>query len=246
MEEAAAAPVPPAEPEKAERPRRPWWRWVLYGLAFVIALPILVPLILVPVYNFVDPVSVPMIRRHFTGHPVDRIWMPIDDISLPAKASVMMSEDGQFCRHWGVDIGALRGEFRIWREGGEPRGASTITMQVARNLFLWNNRSFLRKGLEIPLALYIDLVLPKKRIMEIYLNIAQWGPVGEFGIEAGTRKALGKSSADLDWHEASLMAVALPNPRLRKPGKPSTQLLKVAQVVEDRARLAGARIDCLK
>ncbi|AKR57424.1 peptidoglycan transglycosylase [Devosia sp. H5989] len=219
---------------------------MLWVLGLVIALPVLVPLVMVPVYGVVDPMSLPMIRRYFTGHPVDRIWMPIDAISLPAKASVMMSEDGQFCRHWGIDVGALRDEFRIWREGGEPRGASTITMQVARNLFLWNNRSFIRKGLEIPLALYIDLVLPKKRIMEIYLNIAQWGPVGEFGIEAGTQRALGKSAADLDWHEASLMAVALPNPRLRKPGSPSAQLLKVAQVVESRARLAGSRTDCLK
>lgn len=236
----------PAAPEEPARQRRPWFRIVLVALALVVALPVLVPLVLVPVYAFVDPVSIPMIRRHFTGHPVNRTWVPIDDISLAAKASVLMSEDGQFCRHWGIDVGALRDEFHIWREGGEPRGASTITMQVARNLFLWNDRSFVRKGLEIPLALYIDLVLPKKRIMEIYLNIAQWGPVGEFGIEAGTRKALGKSATDLDWHEASLMAVALPNPRLRKPGKPSEQLLKVAQVVEGRARLAGRRIDCLK
>src|SRR6202040_3917651 len=95
---------------------------------------------------------------------------------------------------------------------GEARGGSTITQQTAKNLFLWPGRSFVRKALEFPLALWIDLVLPKRRIMEIYLNIARWGPNGEFGAEAGARSAFGKSAVDLDRREAALLASILPNP----------------------------------
>ena len=94
----------------------------------------------------------------------------------------------------------------------EVRGGSTITQQIAKNLFLWPGRSFVRKGLEFPLALWIDLVLPKRRIMEIYLNIAEWGPNGEFGVEAGARRAFGKSARDLSRYEAALLAAMLPNP----------------------------------
>ena len=236
----AEAPTPPPP-----RPRRRWWRIVLVAIALVVAVPVAVPLILVPVYGFVDPVSVSMLRRHITGHPVDRDWRPLDQISDRLKASVTMSEDGQFCRHWGVDIGALRGEIDVWLSGGVPRGASTITMQVARNLFLWDDRSIVRKVLEIPIALYVELVLPKPRIMEIYLNVAQWGPVGEFGVEVAARRAFGKGAEALSWNEAALLAAALPNPFLRRPERPGPHMQSVAEVIERRAREAARNIGCL-
>ena len=95
------------------------------------------------------------------------------------------------------------------------RGGSTITQQVAKNLFLWPGRSWLRKALEFPLALWIDLVLSKRRILEIYLNIAEWGPNGEFGVEAGSRYAFGKPARDLSRYQAALLAAVLPNPAIR-------------------------------
>src|SRR5690606_24328442 len=149
---------------------------------------------------------------------------PIGQISDRLKAAVVMSEDGQFCRHWGVDVGALRAEVEKMLAGREFRGASTIPMQVARNLFLWNAPSFLRKGLEVPLAFYLDLVLSKRRIMEIYLNVAEWGPDGEFGVAAGAQAAFRVGVEALSWERASLLAVTLPNPVRRRPANPTKGL----------------------
>ena len=244
-ESATARIAQAAAPAPAPRRKRRLRRHLLLAAAALVALPVLVPLLLVPVYAVVDPISTPMLQRYFTGRQVDRRWVPLENVSDQLEAAVMMSEDGQFCRHHGVDVAALRDEMRVWWEGGTPRGASTITMQVARNLFLWNDRSVVRKALEIPLALYIDLVLSKQRIMEIYLNIAQWGPAGEFGIEAGARSAFGVGAGDLGWQRAALMAASLPNPLVRRPESPGPQMRRVARVVEERARKSGPYTACL-
>ena len=204
-----------------------------------------IPLLLTPLYIFVDPISVPMLERYATGRPVVREWRGIDRISDRLKASVILSEDGQFCRHWGVDFGALREEMADLFAGENVRGASTITMQVARNLFLWNNQSFIRKGLEIPLALYIDLVMPKRRIMEIYLNIAEWGPDGQFGVVAGAEAAFGIEPDSLDRRTAALLTTALPNPMVRLPGRPSDGMVRIAGIIEERVRDYGERANCV-
>ena len=217
----------------------------MHWLARAALLLIAVPVVLTPVYLVVDPVSVPMLQRYLTRQPVVREWRDIDAISDRLKASVIMSEDGQFCRHWGVDIAALRDEVTDLFAGKPVRGASTITMQVARNLFLWNGESYIRKGLEIPLALYIDLVLPKQRIMEIYLNIAEWGPDGQFGVGAGAEAAFGIEPDALSWSAAALLTTALPNPLLRLPGRPSANQQRIAAVIESRAQQYGARADCV-
>lgn len=215
---------------------------ILFG---IIAVLIAIPLVLTPVYLVVQPVSVPMLSRMVSGQSVTRVWRDIDDISDRLKASVILSEDGQFCRHWGIDVAALRIEIDNYLAGRETRGASTITMQVARNLFLWNGQSAIRKALEVPLAAYIDLVMPKKRIMEIYLNIAEWGPEGEFGVAAGSERAFGREPQNLDWRTASLLAVTLPNPILRNPARPSAGLVRVAGIIENRARQYGQRAACV-
>lgn len=223
--------------------RRLWRivRWPVYVLALLVA----IPLVLTPVYLFVDPVSVPMLQRYVTGKPVDREWRDIGDISDRLKASVILSEDGQFCRHWGVDLGALRDEIEKFMAGEEARGASTITMQVARNLFLWNGQSVVRKALEVPLALYVDLIMPKRRIMEIYLNIAEWGPEGQFGVAAGARRAFGIVPQNLDWRTATLLVTALPNPIVRQPGRPSAGMLRIAGIIEQRVGEYGDRASCV-
>jgi monofunctional biosynthetic peptidoglycan transglycosylase len=220
------------------------WR-VLRPIAFALAVLVAIPIVLTPVYLFVDPVSVPMLERYLTGRPVDREWRDIGYISDRLKAAVILSEDGQFCRHWGVDLGALREEAQNFIDGKEARGASTITMQVARNLFLWNGQSLVRKALEVPLALYIDLILPKRRIMEIYLNIAEWGPEGQFGVAAGARRAFGIVPQDLDWRTATLLVTALPNPMLRQPARPSAGMLRIAAILERRVAEYGERANCV-
>ena len=214
-------------------------------LGIVVLALVMVPIVMVPVYWVVNPISVPMASRYISFKPVTRVWRPIDEISDRLKASVLMSEDGQFCRHWGVDLGALRAEINNWRAGREPRGASTISMQVARNLFLWNGRSYVRKALEIPIAGYLDLILSKKRIMEIYLNIAEWGPSGQFGIEAGALHAFGTDADAFSWQNAAMMAVILPNPQLRNPVRPTRGLQRVAGIVSRRAQKSQAYIGCL-
>ncbi|WP_108398354.1 transglycosylase domain-containing protein [Devosia submarina] len=220
------------------------WR-ILRWLGMAVAALIAIPLVLTPIYLFVPPVSVPMFERYVTGRPVVREWRSIEDISDRLKASVILSEDGQFCRHLGVDIGALRDEVERYMAGEDARGASTITMQVARNLFLWNRQSVVRKALEVPLALYIDLILPKKRIMEIYLNIAEWGPEGQFGVAAGAERAFGIEPQNLDWRTATLLVTALPNPMLRQPARPSRGMLRIAGIVEQRVQQYGDRAACV-
>jgi monofunctional biosynthetic peptidoglycan transglycosylase len=222
-------------------PLRRFLRWIAGALAVLVA----IPLVLTPLYIIVDPVSVPMLMRYLTGQRVEREWRDIADISDRLKASVVMSEDGQFCRHWGIDVGALRAEVDDLLAGRPARGASTITMQVARNLFLWNGRSFIRKGLEIPLAVYIDLILSKQRIMEIYLNIAEWGPDGEFGVAAGASASFGIEPQNLPWDRAALLVTALPNPHVRLPGNPGPNQRRIAGIIEERAREYGQRAACV-
>ncbi len=205
------------------------------------------PLVLTLIYAvpFVRPVSTLMLWDLITFNGYSRTWKSIDDISPNLKNSVIMSEDGQFCSHHGIDLGELRGVVEDALDGESPRGASTITMQVAKNLFLWNGRSLLRKGLELPLAAYIDLVLSKRRILEIYLNIAEWGPGGIYGIGAGAKYHFGIDAASMTRRQAALMTVALPNPILRKPAKASRGLSSIARIVERRANAAGDYVKCL-
>jgi len=221
-----------------------FWRWLRW-FAIVIGAIIAIPLVMTPVYLVVDPVSVPMLERYLTGRPVIRTWRDIGEVSDRLKAGVILSEDGQFCRHWGVDFGALRDEVENYMAGEDARGASTVTMQVARNLFLWNDPSVVRKALEVPLALYIDLVMPKRRIMEIYLNIAEWGPGGRFGVAAGAEAAFGVEPQNLDYRTATLLVTALPNPLVRLPGRPSSGMLRIAGIIEDRVRQYGERAACV-
>jgi monofunctional glycosyltransferase len=129
---------------------------------------------------------------------------------------------------------------------GGARGGSTITQQTAKNLFLWNGRSFVRKALEMPLAVWINLVLPKRRVLEIYLNIAEWGPNGEFGAEAGARWAFGKSVHDLTAREAGALAAILPNPVRRSARTPNSMVRRLAGLYEHRAEAHPALDTCVR
>ena len=159
-------------------------------LAAILVLLLLLPYLIVPLYRFGQPVSTPMLWRWATGSRVERVFVPLGRIAPTLPLAVIVAEDGSFCRNRGIDLGAIREALQQADEDiDEARGGSTITQQTAKNLFLWQGRSFVRKALEIPLALWINLVLPKRRVLEIYLNIAEWGPNGEFGAEAA--RALG-------------------------------------------------------
>lgn len=198
---------------------------------------------LIALWRFAPPVSTPMLARWALLKPVDRQWVPLSRISPHLQAAAVMGEDARFCRHRGVDWGALR---EVMNDpDGPSRGASTITMQTAKNLFLWNTRSYVRKGFEIPLAAVLDFAWPKRRVLEVYLNIAEWGD-GLFGAEAAARRYFGRSASELTPRQAALLVAALPNPRLRDPRKPGGRYARLANIVERRAGAAGPWTGCLK
>jgi monofunctional biosynthetic peptidoglycan transglycosylase len=220
-------------------------RACLLALVIVIAIPYL----LVPLYRVADPVSTLMLWRWATGARVERRWVPLDHIAPALRLAVIAAEDDRFCGHHGVDFTELNGVIggiEDVNDLAEVRGGSTITQQTAKNLFLWQGRSFVRKALEFPLALWLDFVLPKRRVLEIYLNVAEWGPNGEFGIEAAARRAFNKKAADLNGREAALLAASLPNPHRRDPRAPKPGLRRLAGLYQGRVARSPAIDACVR
>jgi monofunctional biosynthetic peptidoglycan transglycosylase len=202
----------------------------------------LIPLVLVPVYAFVPPVSTVMLWRLLTGSPVARIWKPLSEISPNLVRAVIAAEDARYCQHHGVDWIEMGHAIEEADELGEARGASTIPMQTAKNLFLWPGRQFVRKALEIPLAYYMSFMWTKRRLVEVYLNVAEWGPNGEFGAEAAARRTFRKSARELVPEDAALLAAVLPNPAHRDAARPSSGLLRVVARYRAQADVAGSPI----
>lgn len=199
-------------------------RWFSFAVAGVAALVLLVILL----FRFVNPpTSAFMVGYHLQGSatPLSQQWVPLSRISPWMPLAVVASEDQRFPDHWGVDFQAIRKAVSEYREGEDLRGASTITQQTAKNLFLWNDRSFVRKGLEAGLALAIDALWPKQRVLEVYLNIAEFGP-GIYGVEAASRAYFGKPAASLSAYEAARLAAVLPNPKVLSVRSPSPYVLQ--------------------
>jgi monofunctional glycosyltransferase len=207
----------------------------------------ILPYAIAPFYRVVDPVSTLTLWRRVTGNRVERVWVPIGRVAPVLPRSVIASEDDRFCSHHGIDFDQLRTAVRAQMRGlRRPRGGSGITQQLAKNLFLWPGRSYVRKALELPLALWIDLVIPKRRQLEIYLNVVQWGPTGEFGAEAAARRAFGKPASGLSASEAALLAATLPNPIRRDAKQPSAALRRLAGIVMARAAARGDNDRCVR
>jgi monofunctional biosynthetic peptidoglycan transglycosylase len=205
---------------------------------------ILVPVVLVPVYGVIDPPSTLMLARWAGGRPVVRDWRPLGDISPNLQRAVITAEDARFCLHHGVDWQALGSV--LSDADGPSRGASTITMQTVKNLFLWQGAGYVRKPIEIVLALYADRVWPKRRTLELYLNVAEWGPDGIFGAEAAARRDFRRGAASLSSRQAALLAAALPNPIMRDPARPRGEERAWAATIAARAAAGGADLGCLR
>jgi monofunctional glycosyltransferase len=204
-------------------------------LLLILLVVLLLPYLLAPLYRAGHPVSTLMAWRWLKGAPVVRQWIDFAAMPPVLPRSVVGSEDAKFCSHRGIDWGALQGVIDDAEDGEVTRGGSTITQQVAKNLFLWPGRSVVRKALELPLALWIDFVLPKQRILEIYLNIAEFGPSGQFGAEAGSAYAFGHSAVTLSPREAALLAAILPNPVRRSARNPGSGMRRLAGTYMARA-----------
>ncbi|WP_093152384.1 MULTISPECIES: monofunctional biosynthetic peptidoglycan transglycosylase [Thalassobaculum] len=200
-------------------------RILLAMLVVFVVLPVLVILL----YRVVPPPGTPlMLWREASA--VYR-WVPMSEMSANAARAVVVSEDQTFCAHNGIDWRQMNKVLDEFRETGRPsRGASTITMQLARNLYLPPSRSILRKAVEIPLALGLELLVPKRRILELYLNVVEMGD-GIYGVEAAAQRHFGKPASGLTRTEAARLAAILPNPLDRNPARPSGEVGRRAQEI---------------
>lgn len=205
---------------------------------------VLLPGFLILAYRLVPPPITPlMVIRLVEGEGLHKDWVPIEAISPNFANAVIAGEDNLFCSHFGFDWRALGAEIQALAAGEHARGASTITMQTAKNLFLWPGRDFFRKALEAPYTLALELLWPKRRILEVYLNIVELGP-GIYGAEAAARAHFGKSAADLSPREGALLAAVLPNPRAWSASKPGDYVLGRANDLRRRIGQLGPMLDC--
>jgi monofunctional glycosyltransferase len=230
-------------PEKGRDRLRRYARNAGVGLGILALYPLLFTLI----YAVVPPpVSNVQILRLFSGNGLTKDWVSLDAMSPHLARAVITSEDARFCEHHGVDWVEVQGvvEDAFDDDEGPIRGASTIPMQTAKNLFLWDGRFAIRKALELPVAMWMDLVWSKRRMMEVYLNIVEWAP-GVYGAEAASRHHFKKSAIKLTRREAALLAAVLPNPIKRQAGKPSKRVNAAANRILARMAGMGPYLACL-
>jgi len=197
---------------------------------WTLLLVLLGPALPIGALRFVPPLgSALMVERWLEAEGAGRSfrvrydWVPLARISPALRAAVIASEDQRFFEHGGFDWKSMRDAVDEWQGGGRLRGASTLSQQVAKNLFLWPGRSVVRKALEAWLTLWIEWLWPKPRILEVYLNVAELGD-GVFGAEAASRRYFGRSAASLGREEAALLAASLPSPRRSSVARPSAWL----------------------
>jgi monofunctional glycosyltransferase len=193
-------------------------------------------------YAFIPvPTTAYMIGESRRLGGVERTWVPIEEISVNLQRAVVAAEDANFCRHWGFDMDAIRDAIA---EGGQ-RGASTISQQTVKNAFLWHGRTWVRKALEAALTPVMELLWSKRRVLEVYLNVAEFGE-GVFGAEAAAQHHFGVSAADLTLRQASLLAAVLPSPQTRIASAPSGFVDRRARSIAEGAATIAAdgRDDC--
>lgn len=180
------------------------------------------------------------VQSWMDGKPIDlqRTWRPWKELPDDLKIAVIAGEDQKFAEHWGFDVAAIRAAIEHNQEGGSVRGASTLSQQVAKNLFLWSGRSWLRKGIEVWFTGLLELLWPKQRILEVYLNTAEWGE-GVFGAQAAAEHHFGTGASYLSAHQSSLLAAVLPNPREWSASRPTAYINRRASWIRRQMRQLG-------
>jgi len=221
--------------------RTPWVRRILVVFAAVV---FVLPVALILIFRFVPPPPTPlMLTRSFTDGPVTRDWVPLSAISENMVKAVIASEDGKFCSHTGFDWEAIQEAMEYNAAGRGLRGASTISQQTAKNLFLPESRSWIRKGVEAYLTVLVEALWPKWRIMEAYLNIIELGE-GNFGVEAAAQHYFGKPASDLTRSEAARFAAILPSPRTYRVVSPGNYVSRrTNQIVQMMGTVTRDRLD---
>ncbi|WP_448581403.1 monofunctional biosynthetic peptidoglycan transglycosylase [Thermaurantiacus sp.] len=218
--------------------------WRLFLLALGLAL---FSVFWVAAYRVVDPpVTFLMVRDWVQGVDVSRTVMPLSSIAPALPRAVIAAEDSRFCLHRGFDLEAIEAAIEANRDGKRLRGASTISQQVAKNAFLWPGRTYVRKAFEAWFAFWLEQLWPKARVMEVYLNLAEWGR-GIYGAEAASRHYFGKPAARLTRVEAARLAAILPAPVRRDAARPGPATARYAQTIRKRMRVIESnRLDsCL-
>jgi monofunctional biosynthetic peptidoglycan transglycosylase len=234
-------------PHGAMSGARPFrWRSAILLTGRIVLPLILLPTIAVIVFRFLSPPITPlMIIRLIEGYPMHYQWVAYDEISPALAHSVIASEDNRFCEEpLGFDVDALLGQVDVWEEGKRPRGASTITMQMAKNLLLWPGRDVARKLIEAWITPQVALLWPKRRVMEMYLNIIEFGP-GIYGAEAAARAFFHKPASALTPREAAQLAGVLPKPLGWAASPPGPYVRERAAVIERRTEQIRPLLACV-
>ncbi len=220
--------APEAYPDERPRRRSPLFKWMALGF---FALTVVLPVVLILIFRVVPPpTTTVMMGTALMDGPVAQRWVPLDAISRNLVRAVIASEDGKFCSHYGFDLEAINEALERNAAGRPLRGASTISQQTAKNLFLTLDRTWFRKGLEAYLTVLIEALWPKRRIMETYLNIVEFGP-RRFGAEAAAQGNFGKPASALSAFEAARLATVLPNPRAYRADQPGPYVARQSEVV---------------
>lgn len=224
-----------------------WLRRVLRITAMIVVLVVVAPPAMVLLYRDVSPPgTLLMILRVFEGEGIKKEWVPLDRISRHVPRAVIALEDAGFCSHDGFEWAAIFDAAADQARGEKSlRGGSTITQQTAKNVFLWPGRTFVRKGLEVPFTYMIEKAWGKKRIMEVYLNVIEWGP-GIYGVEAAARHYFGRPAAQLTRRQAALLAAILPNPRRWSAAHPTRYINRRANAATARMRSPQLVANCLR
>jgi len=212
---------------------RRWGRRLAYGLLGLFAL----SLVWAGLYRFVPPPgTLLMVQRDLAGETINYQWASYTEISPHLPLAAIAAEDWHFCRHWGFDLGAIREAVNEARAGKGLRGASTITQQTAKNSFLWNGGGFFRKVIEAVYTVEITILWSKRRTMEVYLNIAEFGD-GLFGVEAASRRRFGKPASELTRREAALLVAVLPSPNRWRLDPPTDYVRGRARRILERMKV---------
>jgi len=231
---------------KAEKPPavRRAWRWLWRRVALVLLAPFVLIFLLVVLYGFLDPPTTHTIwsEKRRLGQ-VDHQWIGIEEVAPSTVRAVVAAEDANYCLHWGFDVDAIRDAL----EDGATRGGSTISQQTVKNVFLWQGRSWLRKALEALITPMTEAVWSKRRTLEIYLNVAEFGE-GIFGIDAASHHYFDVPPSRLTARQGALLASVLPNPKERNAARPTTWLNKRAAGIADGAATirADGRAACFE
>jgi len=215
------------------RRRGPIARIIGWGIKLALGFVALSALIVL-IYRFVPPPFTITMLADPNG--VTRSWTPLDRIDRDMVSAVIAAEDAKFCTHHGFDAEAIEDAIRRNAAGGRLRGGSTISQQTAKNVFLWQNGGYIRKGLEAWFTLLIEAIWGKRRIMEVYLNVAETG-IGTYGVEGGAERYFRKSAASLSAIEAARMAAALPLPKVRAVRSPGGYVRRYGNAIAARIRI---------